>query len=99
MLCPVFWKLHFGPDHRMCPRLRKNKLTPNGDVLTYNAQSQIVHELAHLYGVGIGGGKDPYGYRKGNYEPYLIQETVDLNAADSVNNAQNFAFYFAGKSE
>jgi len=81
----------------MCPKLRRNTLTPNNEVLVLNAQAQIVHELAHLYGVGGGSETRGWGWLAGEHEPYLIQEAVDLDASGSANNAQNFAYYFAGK--
>ena len=57
-----------------------------------------MHELAHLRGIGGGGGSNGLNWRIGQYEPYLLREAVALSAQDSVNNAQNFAFYFAGES-
>lgn len=97
MLCPNFFVIPEEPNVGACPRLRRNTMTPNDDSLVLNQQTQLVHELAHVY--GIGGGVDGRGrnWRQGEYEPYLLQEVIDLNASDSVNNAQNFAFYYAGK--
>ena len=97
MLCPSFWQLPLLPDKQLCPKLRRNTLTPNDARLTLNAQTQLVHELAHLQGVGGGGGSNGLNWQNGDYEPYLIQDAVALSANDSVNNAQNFAFYFAGE--
>lgn len=97
LLCPNFWRLPLLPDSRLCPKVRRNTLTPNDARLVLNAQSVLVHELAHLYGVGGGGGSRGFHWQTGEYEPYLLQETVDLSAGNSTNNAQNFAFFFAGK--
>jgi len=98
MLCPHFWLLPDEPDISNCPRVRRNTLTPNDDSLVSNRQAQLVHEFAHLYGVRGGGGSRGINWREGEYEPYLLQDVVDLSAKNSLNNAQNFAFYYAGKT-
>ena len=97
MLCPEFWTLPPEPDIHSCPRVRRNILSPNDGSLVRDMQSQLVHELAHLHGVGGGSGTNGLGWRMGQYEPYLLQEAVDLSAEASINNAQNFAFYYAGE--
>jgi len=51
MLCPNFWVLPEEPEISRCPRVRRNTLTPNDDALVLNQQTQLVHELTHLYGV------------------------------------------------
>jgi len=98
MLCPHFWSMPDEPDISDCPRVRRNTLTPNDLSLVSNRQALLVHEFAHLYGVRGGGGSHGLNWREGEYEPYLLQEVVDLNAKNSLDNAQNFAFYYAGKT-
>jgi len=98
MLCPSFWLLPDEPNISNCPRVRRNTLTPNDDSLVLNRQTQLVHELAHLYGVGGGGESRGLNWREGEHEPYLLQDVVHLSPKDSLKNAQNFAFYYAGKS-
>jgi len=97
MLCPRFWHLPLLPDSRQCPKVRRNTLAPNDVRLVMNAQSQLVHELSHLYGVGGGGDRRGLNWQMGEYEPHLLQEVVDLSAGNSINNAQNYAYYFAGE--
>ena len=46
----------------------------------------LVHELVHLY--------SPFE-EDGFVERYRIQDIVDLNATDSLKNAQNYAAYAA----
>jgi len=92
-LCPSFWNLEQEePDSTDCPRLRRNALTPNDGTLTLNQQSVLVHELAHMYGAS--GFHVP---RDGKKEVYLPMEAVNLNAADSLLNAENFALYYTCK--
>ena len=38
------------PEEGACPQVRRGVVTPNGDELSAFQQSQLVHELAHLYG-------------------------------------------------
>lgn len=97
MLCPAFWTLPESPYIDNCPRVRRNTLTPNDESLVLNQQSALVHELAHLYGVEGGGQTLGGDWQEGNYEPYLLQDCVDLSATDSANNAQNYAYYYAGQ--
>ena len=98
MLCPHFWLLPDEPEISNCPRVRRNTLTPNDNSLVSNRQALLVHEFAHLYGVRGGGESRGLNWREGEYEPYLLQDVVDLSAKNSLNNAQNFAFYYAGKT-
>ena len=91
VLCPLFWRMSrdgwIEPLSGFCPRLVNNALSPNTAALTFNLMSIIVHELIHVY-------NEDQQVPAGN-ETYHIQDAVELNATDSMNNAANFAFYFA----
>ena len=93
-ICPLFWELADrvgeAPSISDCPRVRRNTLTPNTNNLAVQQQGQIVHELAHLYGVG----SEPGAWLEGEYEIYNVNDAVNLDEADSLVNAQNYALYY-----
>lgn len=88
-LCPSFWEFDDEPESSHCPRLWRNTLFPNNDALSKNKEAILVHELAHLYGI--------HRLPKVESETYALVDAVKLSEADSLLNAANFAFYYAGK--
>lgn len=88
MLCPLFWEIEKEAASWDCPRVRRNTLTPNDDTLAVNQQAALVHELAHMYGVTLPNKDD---------ESYRIGDAVDLDEENSLQNAANFAYFYAGK--
>ena len=91
-LCPNFWEWEEAAGSLDCPRVRRNTLTPNTDDLTRNQQGMLVHELAHIYGVTSN--KD---WKEGEFETYNINDAANLDVADALLNAQNYAYYYSGK--
>ena len=84
-LCPYYWTLGGIPAARQCPSVVNNELTPNNAILVWNQFGVLVHELAHMYGVQT------------DEETFMIQDAVNLDATQSVANAQNYAMYAAGR--
>ena len=74
-----------------CPRVRRNRLTPDDDMLTMNQEAILVHELVHLYGVR------PFAsWLQGDFESYKVGECVNLESSVKLTNAANFAYYYSG---
>ena len=92
ILCPPFWNVPVGLTADACPTLvgrRRPRLIPNDDTLMRSQFAALIHELVHLY--------SPYSDAEEEdvNEVYRIQDLVDLGAAASVANPQNFAAYAA----
>ena len=87
-LCPKFWDEKQKPTSRIdCPQLRGSGLSPNNMDLSVNQEAMIVHELVHMY-------QNVTQYPE---EKMNIQDAVNLNAAASLANANNYALYYAGQ--
>ena len=87
-LCPKFWSEKQKPTARIdCPRLRGSALSPNSMALSVNQEAMIVHQLVHMY----------QNVTRYPDEKMNIQDAVDLSAAASLANANNYAFYYAGQ--
>ena len=86
-ICPDFWTLPRIVQKAACPRVSRD-----GELLTepfnlYTTQfAVLVHELVHVY--------NPADNRE---EIYDLGPVVDLSAARSLENAQNYASYAAGE--
>ena len=91
-LCPRFWELEEEPIERACPRLRRGVVTPNVDTLAVFQQSQLVHELAHLYGAD---GAVPGALVRGEREAYNVGDAVGLDEEAAVGNAASYALYYS----
>ena len=94
LLCPQFWVLEEEPHGRECPTL-DSTLTPNtGSLADRFQQSQLVHELAHMYGAD---GGTPGAWVDGEVETYRVNDAVNLDEAHSLTNAQTYALYYSCK--
>ncbi|MCJ1302022.1 hypothetical protein MMC08_004823 [Hypocenomyce scalaris] len=91
VICPFFWTLPVFPPPNACPTVVNNELTPDNTNLVYSQYAALVHELTHLYNPA-----EPAS-GTGEGETYRVQQAVNLNAAQSLANANNFAFYAAGE--
>lgn len=84
------WNLPTGLTADSCPdivgRRSRRRFSPNNDALMRSQFAAVLHELVHLY--------NPFE-EEGFKETYLIQDLVDLNATDSLQNAQNYVAYAA----
>lgn len=90
-ICPAFWNLNPLPFGSSCPRLGNNVLVPDNTDLSTNQFGIVIHELVHMYApklTAIDGETN---------EVYNVQAAVNLNAKDSLKNANNYALYAAGK--
>ena len=92
VLCPLFWEQESRAESFNCPRVRRNTLTPNDNDLIRNQEADLVHELAHIYGVDPG-----TRWQDGIYETYRVRDATNLDEESALKNAPNFAYYYAGK--
>ena len=92
VLCPAFWA-HLYPSQALkvnkpaCPNSLNNFFMPNDDRMLWSKLAILIHELVHLY--------------RGDQilpELYTMRACAGLNAAKSVRNANNYAFFAMGKS-
>lgn len=90
-VCPAFWNLVSVPFHSTCPTVSNNLLVPDTPVLTTNMFSVVIHELVHVYAPAL------TAIENVTVETYNVQKAVDLDATASLANANNYAFYAAGK--
>jgi len=86
-LCPIFFRLPRIARRSACPAVENNVFATNGLNLARTQYAILVHELAHIYNPGTLVAE----------EKYKIQETVELDAEGSFENAQNWADYAAGE--
>ena len=86
-ICPNFWEVRIFPTKDTCPPLVNNQLPATFPSLVDTQYGIVVHELAHLYSPGTRG--------QGG-EVYDAQGAVELDAAASLRNANNFALYACG---
>ena len=86
-ICPNFWDQHIFPTIDVCPPLINNKLGLTSPNLVATQYGIVVHELAHLYGSGM------WGQVR---EVYDAQGAVELDAAASLGNPNNYALYACG---
>lgn len=87
VLCPGFWELDEEPYYSECPRVRRNRFSPNDHRVMYNMFGTFVHEFAHAY--------------LGNWdtnETYKVMDAAELSAEISLKNANNYALYAASES-
>ena len=84
-LCPYFWEVKSRPSLSDCPLVVANTLTPNDDRLLNSQEALIVGALVHLY--------------HNNNEELItaITDVSELDATQSLLNAPNYAFYYAGR--
>ena len=89
LICPVFFKLPRLARRPGCPVVdpATNKFVNNGLDFAFTQYAVLVHEMVHVYNTGA----------SLEEEIYNIQEAVDLDPKSSLENAQNFALYAAGK--
>ncbi|KAL8720151.1 MAG: hypothetical protein Q9225_002939 [Loekoesia sp. 1 TL-2023] len=93
VLCPPFWHLRLGLTDDACPSVvgtrRRRRLEPNDDALMESKYAVLLHELVHLY--------NPFepSAEVDIDEKYLIQDLVDLDAAEALANAQSYTAYAA----
>ena len=84
------WNLPTRLTADSCPdiigRRSRRRFSPNNDALMRSQFAGVLHELVHLY--------NPFEV-EGFKETYLIQDLVELNATDSLQNAQNYVAYAA----
>ena len=93
-LCPYFWTHAAFPEVDDCPtvsgRRGQRRFVDDDGGFGETQFAVLVHELVHLYNP-IDGGLE-YA------EVYSAQECVELDARQSVRNAENWALYAAGES-
>ena len=86
-ICPLFWTLPHVALKAACPQVNSY-----GELLTepYNLRTTqfavLVHELVHVYNTF-----------EDQQEVYDMEDLVGLSAAESLENAQNYASYAAGE--
>lgn len=96
VICPLWFMLDAfpgdDPAYPPCPSVRNNQAItdPNSPGLVFNQFSVLVHELAHMYN------KKDARYAEG--EVYGVEGAIELDAQQSLANAQNFAHYASGES-
>ncbi|KAL9603154.1 MAG: hypothetical protein Q9219_001357 [cf. Caloplaca sp. 3 TL-2023] len=89
-LCDFFWRIPSEPEEDDCPiwtNGRRFRMLENSAALARNQYSILIHEFVHLYNEY----DPPYDY----VEVYKLQEAVNLDAAESLKNAANYAYYAA----
>ena len=90
-LCPEFWNYEAFPDVETCPAVSGGRghryFIDNGEELASTQFAVLIHELVHLYNT-----RD-MGALRG--EVYYAQDCVNLDAQQSLENANNWAFYAA----
>ena len=92
-LCPLFWEYPAKATIDQCPRVRRNTLTPNTDVLSMNQEAILVHELSHMYGV-----VPLLSWQEGTLETYTIGDAAKLDEQSALRNGPSFGYYYSGKS-
>ncbi|KAL9598638.1 MAG: hypothetical protein Q9219_004384 [cf. Caloplaca sp. 3 TL-2023] len=86
ILCQAFWEMGDKPLLSECPRVRRNRFSPNDSRVQYNMFGVFVHEFAHVYLANWD--------TKEDYNP---QQCVELDAEKSVRHPQNYALYAASE--
>ena len=85
-ICPIFWTLPRIARKAACPWVVDGELKTEPWNLRTTQYAVLVHELVHVY--------NRFDDRN---EVYNMADVVGLNATRSLENAQNFASYAAGK--
>ncbi|KAF6237495.1 hypothetical protein HO173_004385 [Letharia columbiana] len=91
-ICPSFWALPAGLTRASCPRVVRNRASPDDEALIRSMYGSVVHMLAHVY--------VPESLDYGNsvvQEVDGVQAAIELNATESLVTASNYAFYAAGE--
>lgn len=90
MICPDFWTLPAGLTSGSCPKVVGNRATPNDEALIGSIYGTVVHMLANVY--------VPESLDYGNSvveQVNDVQDAIELNATESLVNANNYALYAA----
>ena len=92
VVCPAFWTRLYPSQATQvkeptCPNSLDNFSMPKDDIMLSSKLAILIHELVHLY-------------RDDQIVPelYTMRACASLNAAKSVRNANNYAFFAMGKS-
>lgn len=94
LICPSFWELPDDPSTDFCPRVRRNRFTPNDDSLITSKFGAIIHQITHIY---IKHDAKLSPTRDWNEVP-RVMDAVELSASKSLGNAVNYAMYASGES-
>lgn len=90
MICPDFWTLPAGLTSGSCPKVVGYRATPNDEALIGSMYGTVVHMLANVY--------VPESLDYGNSvveQVNDVQDAIELNATESLVNANNYALYAA----
>ena len=90
MICPSFWDMPAGLTAASCPAVVNNRATPNDESLIRSMYGVVLHTLVNVY--------VPASLDYGNSvvrEVINVQEAIELNATQSLVNANNYALYAA----
>ena len=90
--CPPFWTMRRAARKAACPVIVNGEVETEPLQLKSTKFAVLVHELVHIYNKF-----DHTRLFDDTEEVYNLTDVVGLNAARSLENAQNFAYYAAGE--
>ena len=91
--CPSFWTMRRAARKAACPVIVNGEVETEPRQLRSTKFAVLVHELVHIYNK-FDHTQDLFDNTE---EVYNLTDVVGLNAVRSLENAQNFAYYAAGK--